>query len=405
MTAENALLFAVCRARANTTFTPDAQLDWDYLVSAADRQGIAPLLHDWLTRLPASGVPESAARRLQELYWATHFLNRDLLNELDRVLEAASAAAIDVLPLKGAVLAPAYYPTPALRPMSDLDLLVRPHDLDRMAALLQSLGYLQVDALPSYAADDHLDRASREHIWIVSRPEMTALIEFRGEALQSAMARLSDLDASLAARLREHAAAIWSRADREADAAARWRMSREDLLLHVAAHLAAQHAEFRLIWLHDIVRVLAREAGPIDWEYIAANAVGLRIGGPVWAALDAAVRWVDAPIPQTALDDLLRRSQPSGVLRRWEFNRLATHAARLGDADFTRAAFAVWPFGAAISRMQGWIPRLKALRWAVLPSRVYMERYGAPVGGPMAYVRAWTRRVTRAIGRRLWRRR
>lgn len=400
MTAENALLFAVCRVQPDWTFKPDRQLDWDYLVSAAERQGIAPLLHDSLTRHPVAGVPEPVTTQLYRLYWATHFLNRDLLNELNRVLEAASAAGIDVLPLKGALLAAAYYPTPALRPMSDLDLLVRPDDLERMAGLLQSLGYLQVDASPSYAADDRLDRASREHIWIISRPEMTALIEFRGEALQSAMARLSDLDASLATRLRDHASAIWSRAHRQTDARRTWRMSKEDLLLHVAAHLAAQHSEFRLIWLHDIARIVAREAEPFDWEYIADSAVRLRIAGPVWAALDAASRWVEAPVPKTALNDLLQRSAGAGWLRRWELKRLAAHAAQLGDIDFASAAYAVWPFGAAISRMQGWMPRLMALRWALLPSRTYMSRYGAPVRGPVDYVRAWTRRILSAMGRR-----
>lgn len=400
MTAENALLFAVCRVQPDWTFTPDRPLDWDYLVSAAERQGIAPLLHDALTRHPLAGAPEPVTTQLYRLYWATHFLNRDLLNELNRVLEAASAAGIDVLPLKGALLAAAYYPTPALRPMSDLDLLVRPDDLERMAGLLHSLGYLQVDASPSYAADDRLDRASREHIWIISRPEMTALIEFRGEALQAAMARLSDLDASLATRLRDHAAAIWSRAHRQTDARRTWRLSKEDLLLHVAAHLAAQHSEFRLIWLHDIARIVAREAEPFDWEYIADSAVRLRIAGPVWAALDAASRWVEAPVPRAALNDLLQRSAKAGWLRRWEFNRLAAHAAQLGDIDFARAAYAVWPFGAAISRMQGWTPRLMALRWALLPSRTYMSRYGAPVRGPVDYVRAWTRRILSAIGHR-----
>ena len=400
MIAENALLFAVCRLQPSRTVEPHGQLDWDYLVSAAERQGVAPLLHDALTCSPQASVPEPATKRLHQFYWATHFLNRDLLNELDRVLEEASDAGIDVLPLKGALLAAAYYPTPALRPMSDLDLLVRPDDLDRMAGLLASLGYLQVDASPSYAGDDRLDRASREHIWILSRPEMTALIEFRGEALQSAMARLSDLDASLAAALRDHAAAIWSRADAGMDMRRRWRMSKEDLLLHVAAHLAAQHSEFRLIWLHDIVRIVARDTEPFDWECIVDSAVRLRIAGPVWAALDAASRWVEAPIPKAVLDDLLQRSASGEWLRRWELNRLSAHAAQLGDVDFTRAAFAVWPFGAAISRMQGWAPRLTALRWAILPSRAYLSRYGAPVRGPIDYVRAWTRRIWSAFGHR-----
>ena len=55
----------------------------------------------------------------------------------------------------------------------------------------------------------------------------------------------------------------------------------------------------------------------------------LRISGPVWAALDAASRWVAAPVPPAILDQLRRRSAATGWFRRWELNRLSAHASRL----------------------------------------------------------------------------
>ena len=88
------------------------------------------------------------------------------------------------------------------------------------------------------------------------------MVEYRAEAMQSAMARLSDLDPSLADVSRAAAGDIWTRARRGSNGL---RMSTEDLLLHVTAHLAAQHSDFRLIWLHDIARIVARDPR-LDWE-------------------------------------------------------------------------------------------------------------------------------------------
>jgi hypothetical protein len=105
-------------------------------------------------------------------------------------------------------------------------------------------------------------------------------------------------------------------------------------------------------------------------------------------------------IPDSVLEDLAGRSQPSGWLRRWELARLSAHTSSLAGADLRKATAAVWPFGAALSRMDGWRPRARAIRWALLPSRDYLRRYGDAAEGPLGYARAWTRRMLGAVGRR-----
>ena len=44
------------------------------------------------------------------------------------ILTATTTAGLETMPLKGAILGPHYYSTPALRPMADLDLLIHPED-------------------------------------------------------------------------------------------------------------------------------------------------------------------------------------------------------------------------------------------------------------------------------------
>jgi hypothetical protein len=54
------------------------------------------------------------------------------------------------MPLKGSLLTTLYYPSAALRPMADIDLLIGPQDLAAMRTILQDLGYLYVKLPDEY---------------------------------------------------------------------------------------------------------------------------------------------------------------------------------------------------------------------------------------------------------------
>jgi hypothetical protein len=401
---ENALLFAACRVgpQANA-FAAAHPLDWEYLLQAADRQGVAPLLHDWLTRHRHVAVPEPSADRLYHAYWANHFRNRLLLSELARLADAAAGAGITFMPLKGAILAVDYYPTPDLRPMSDLDLLVRAEDLEEMGRLLRALGYREVDRPPSYVEDRWLDRASREHQWVMVRNGLSVLVEYRAEPMEPAVAQLADLDRTFTAALRQHAAAIWMRARPASGQTSGLRMSPEDLLLHVATHLAARHAEFRLIWLHDLALIVTRQAEEFDWGHVYENATRLRVAGPVRAALEAAARWIDAPVPVMVLAHLLdspgRRAM--ALVQRWESRRLSEHVAGLATADLTADEPCVWRLGAAFARLHGLGPWLRGVRWAVLPTREFLAVWHdqAATTGGLGYAMTSARRYASALAR------
>ena len=396
----NDLLIAACGGSWDSSAPGVQSSDWSYLCAAAERQGVAPVLHDWLQHHPEIPVPTDVSIQLQNLYWAQHFRNRVMLQELDKLTAAALRAGIECIPLKGATLAVDYYATPALRPMSDLDLLVHLQDLDRMEHLLRTLAYVAVEATPSYAAEAWLDRRSREHIWTKNRDGTEVLVEYRAAALQPTVGRVGDMDGTLALAVRTYTDAMWSRAVRGANTpTGRWQPSREDLLLHVAGHLGAQHSDFRLIWLHDLRRIVSRPGTAVDWEYVFAQAAALRIAASVWAALKAAAQWIAAPIPAGVLDRLHDVAASSGArLQKWERRRLDRHVAALGDADLTVSTTAVWPPLAALGRMQGWGPRLRTLRWAVFPSGEYLRHRGARpgvLGHITTAARRWLLAVTR----------
>jgi Uncharacterised nucleotidyltransferase len=136
--------------------TLDTQLNsngWDTVVRDAEATHLTPLLHDYLRHqrvVPATTMRQLDALRLRHL--ARHRERTEALAEILDVLEHAS---IDVRVLKGAALAWIIYPSPDLRPMSDVDLLV-PHSAARAAReLLQPLGFRATQRARRFGRNAH----------------------------------------------------------------------------------------------------------------------------------------------------------------------------------------------------------------------------------------------------------
>lgn len=249
--AGNQLLIAATRLDESSPPPIASSIDWSYVQQAAARQGVAPLLYRWLQRHPECGADAALNDALHDTYWRGHFRNRLLFDELQRIGHLAADRGIAIMPMKGGLLAREYYDTAALRPLSDLDLLLHPKDIAAFGSLLHSQGYVETDQSPSYVDDENLDLDSRDYCWFAPREGFDSFIEFRVAPLELAVARLTDLDAAYTDALRQHACEVWVRAT-PSDDGALLRQSAEDLLLHVATHLAAKHLDFRLIWLHDL---------------------------------------------------------------------------------------------------------------------------------------------------------
>ncbi len=87
-------------------------------------------------------VPEGVNGRLRTVNDASRERTRRMLSACAEILDAFRQAGIQVVLLKGAVLSPFYYPDPLLRPLADLDLLIRPQDIAASRKImLKQLGY------------------------------------------------------------------------------------------------------------------------------------------------------------------------------------------------------------------------------------------------------------------------
>ena len=213
--------------------------------------------------------------------------------------------------------------------------------------------------------------------------DMRVLIEYRAEPLDPAIGALHAADSAMAGRLRAHSGRMWERAlPGTLDGSPCALISAEDLLLHVASHLTTRHAGMRLLWLHDLRLIAARDGGPLDWDYIVATARALHLEQPVHAALAASGRWLAAPIPAGQLqrlraNDRARRSVPRAI----EGRALMAQVEGLGDADQAAESQLQW---GSLAISMGRLPTIgthfRALRRGIAPSRPYMAWWsGRPV--------------------------
>lgn len=325
--------------------------DWDDLAIAAIALGLAPLVH---VRTSGWSLPAAAQAKLAVTYQATQRRNLAIAGQLSQLLAALDAAGIGAMPLKGGYLAFHVYPDPALRGMSDLDLLFRPADLPAAEAVLQSLGYLgkhksadegpgivkhtstykrnsaEVAATPnpylSTAGDRHVDpHGSLEESWFGLRVDVTP-----GVWQRSQPAELAGQPARV--------------------------MAREDLLLHLSVHLVFHllMAKPSLVQLYDI-GLVSRELPP-DWPTLTARAGSVKATPFLYAALHLASTVFGAPVPAAVLDQLhdacpaalARRIQRMGleeVMQQTQRPPLVTIPQRLARGVSDRRETARWAAG------------------------------------------------------------
>ena len=156
--------FLVCCARAflNGTRLPPLQftdsLHLERLFVEAGREGVAPLLAYVLRHEPM--LHSALLDRLETEWRRAKGRSLHAAESLRSLLEAFRVAGIPAIPLKGPLLAERLYPDPALRPTSDLDLLIGKADLGRVDELLSRLGYRRAPDAHTFEFDVAYDRAT-----------------------------------------------------------------------------------------------------------------------------------------------------------------------------------------------------------------------------------------------------
>ena len=113
---------------------------WDTLPAQAEIHGMGPLLWNHL-RQAHINIPSETERALRGMYLRERALNQAHTLTLVEVQTLLEQVDIQPLVLKGLALAYKYYPDPALRPVSDIDLLLKKEDILPALHKLADAGY------------------------------------------------------------------------------------------------------------------------------------------------------------------------------------------------------------------------------------------------------------------------
>ena len=267
-----------------------SQADWQSLQERSHAEGMDALV---LAHAAEAGLlpvmPAQVAQALMASYRTNWIWNRRLRGEQQRIVDAILARGIDVVLVKGVTLAARYYGEIALRPIGDIDLLVRPEDAADCGRILSSCGYAP---LPGR------ETPTQWHA-LVNRA-----LAYRGNA-----GITIDVHWALASQPPYVAAfpqaEIWGSAEDLAPTgqSAR-RLSTADELRFLCYHYAAQHRDKRLIWLVDIAEILRALPSSWEWTQFVTDTIDRGLAKPVAVALDTAQHALGVKVPAKALLEL-----------------------------------------------------------------------------------------------------
>ena len=228
--------------------------DWTTLLDLAEHHGVGPLL---FRHLEAAGVepPRWVKRRLHADLRASGGRTRFASRHSVRFSTRVRARGIQVALLKGAALAPLIYEDIGLRPMNDLDLLVRDDQAFEAQGLLAEIGFDAPPPMTGSSRRHHLPVAVR---WIHGVPVQ---IEVHRNAF------LPTRHASL--QLDRHVPLLpFTIEGRSAQT-----LAPTELVWHLCVHLTIPGAEFRLISVADIVGTVERFEREVDWPRVTRETV------------------------------------------------------------------------------------------------------------------------------------
>ncbi|MBM3751953.1 MAG: nucleotidyltransferase family protein [Acidimicrobiia bacterium] len=319
---------------------------WPEVLERAQVHGVLPLLSDALRRAaPLNTVPSTVVRAAVDA--ESHTARRSLMFQA-ACAELASACATRNLPLialKGIHLASAVYPSPGLRPMGDIDVLV-PRPRAREAwEIARALGYVPV---ASTALDRELGTA--HHFTPLRRGGVD--LEIHWQLLPPALGLCGpDGHDQLFARAEPFTIRTVQVLG----------LAPNDLLLHLCAHAAHVHLlETRLSSVWDLAAVF----GWCDRRGVTVNAGELWTRAERWGVapglalmLDLAQRYTDVTVPAPIRTVLTRIDIPPAVREAAEAHLdrpadgtvISTHLTSLFDAAIP------WRTRLRLARDRAWL--------------------------------------------------
>jgi hypothetical protein len=328
---------------------------WHSLISLAAKQRVSSLFWNRLREKDLDGaVPIKAAEHLRDAFRRNTMRNLRFYGELRRLLSALKREGIPLILLKGIYMADAVYDNIGLREMNDLDVLARPADLERIAAILKAMEYTSIQPICAYItinAHNHLPSltkhgyASFEIHWNLTNPGLYYSIDPDGLWKRAVPVYIAGCDALA--------------------------LSHEDLLLHLCLHTSYKHQfAFGLRPSCDIAETISRLGSGLNWHVIIQRACSWNWQRGVYLALLLARELAGAEVPEEALKRLRPEDITDAILN--------TARAQI-FADKRLAVSIPVPFADLLEKRRLWDKILIFWKRVFLPKALIASHYSVPM--------------------------
>lgn len=279
------LLTLLNEARAGDQFIawPVKEDAWERLLEEADQQGLICLLFQRLSGSAQAGkLPPRVYDSIKARVFGLAARNIALAQEAVPILRAFESRQLACAPVRGLALAELLYGEITVRPMGDMDLLVRKDELQAATETLLELGFQAIDRRPGFARtySNTLEFVKDRHGWVIVEPHWTLAYPPFADRI--------DMDA------------VWKRCVRgRVLGLETWLLSREDLLLHLCLHLIHKRDDAPLLWFYELDRFIRQAGAALDWSQVMQIAQETGQSLLIAEALRSTGGLFATPVPET----------------------------------------------------------------------------------------------------------
>jgi hypothetical protein len=273
-------------------------LDWDIFVEKARENGVSAVVHARLDEIKKEclDIPSSILNELKKDYYLNATKNTLIFKELGRSLEAFKKSGLEVIVLKGAALAEEVYGNIALRPMSDVDLLVKGADMAHADVQLKTVGYRPIDA-----AVDEVDFSSTYLTTLDYRSpeENSPSFHIHWHFVNSTIPNESYIKNIKIEN-------IWRDAENAKIAGVETLiMAPHHQLIHLSEHaLRVTHSLSKLRLLCDINEAVNFYQKQLDWSRLIKESFKFNLDRMVYLSLYFSYKFLETQIPEDVLSEL-----------------------------------------------------------------------------------------------------
>lgn len=222
--------------------------DWESIIQKASDHNIAPTLYYCLGKNGLNDyVPKEFLLKLRKIYLASLAKNMRIYKQLSKLILKLKNENINVIVLKGAALAELIYETIALRPMVDVDLIVKGEDLKRLNQILLRWEWINEEYFNKIGSHEkyskHINYTNGK-ISIEVHPKLYE-IPHLDPWINTVNTKIASVDTFI--------------------------LGTEDFMMHLCLHLDDHYRTglvFNLIWYLDIAKFIEQHKDEINWDYV-----------------------------------------------------------------------------------------------------------------------------------------